>query len=531
MWNKFQKLVHRENSLVGAAGILVITMALSNILGLLRDHYLARNISTYELDIYYAAFRIPDLIFNVLIFGAISAAFIPVFTSYISIGEKKTAWKIANSMISISAALMFLLSIILFFAMPALTPLLVPKFDVARMAKTTELARILTLTPIFFSASYFLGGVLNSFKRFVAYSFAPIIYNLAIIIGAIWIAPIWGITGVVVLVVIGSMLHMLVQVPSAYNLGFRFQPIFDFSLPGVKKIIRLMIPRAIGMGANNIMLVVYTAISSALVAGSIAVFNLANNIQTMPTVVFATSFSTAVFPILAHKSSIGDHKSFSSYLTRSARVIIYLLAPSTVVFVLLRAQIIRLILGSGKFGWDDTKMAALTLGWFAFSLVAQGLIPLFAKAFYAKHNTKTPTIISVISVVVSIVVAYPLAQKMGVAGLALAFSIGSYVNVIILYLLLYKISQNIFSREIWISMAKILIASAVMALVVRWIGHFVYDFVNMERFWGVLVQASIATIAGGVVYLIITYLLGCEELNWALKRRVNGNSEIDKSAT
>lgn len=527
MWQKFQKLVHRENSLVGAAGILVITMTLSNVLGLLRDHYLARNISTYELDIYYAAFRIPDLIFNILIFGAISAAFIPVFTSYISKGDKKTAWRITNSLISISVALLILLAVILYFLMPALTPFLVPKFEASRLEKTTELARMLMLTPIFFSVSYFFGGVLNSFKRFVAYSFAPIVYNLSIIAGAIYAAPRWGIAGVVWFVIIGSVLHILTQVPTVISLGYKFRPVFDFKHPGVIKIVRLMIPRAIGMGANNILLVVYTAISSALAAGSIAVFNLANNIQTMPTVVFATSFSTAVFPILAQKSSIGDHKSFSSYLTRSTRVIIYLLAPLTVIFILLRAQIIRLILGSGKFGWDDTRMAALTLGWFALSLVAQGLIPLFAKAFYAKHDTKTPMIVSVISIIISIAIAYPIAQKMGVAGLALSFSIGSYVNLFLLYILLYKISNKIFSRQIWISTAKILAAAAIMALVVRSVEHLLYNYVNMERFWGVLVQASVAGITGGIVYLIITYLLGCEELNWAIKRRVNGSGEVD----
>jgi len=523
MWQKFQKLVHKENSLVGAAGILVFTMTLSNILGLLRDHYLARNIDTYHLDIYYAAFRIPDLIFNILIFGAISAAFIPVFTSYIAGGEEKTAWRITNSLISISVVTLVILAIVFYFLMPYLTPLLVPKFEIYRLQETTKLAQILMLTPIFFSVSYFLGGVLNSFKRFVAYSFAPIFYNLAIIFGAIFAAPHWGIIGVVYFVVAGSALHMLIQVPTAVSLGWRFRSIFDFKHPGVKKVVRLMIPRAVGMGANNILLIVYTAISSALAAGSIAVFNLANNIQTMPTVVFATSFSTAVFPILAHKASIADHESFSSYLTRSMRVIIYLLAPSTVIFILLRAQIIRLILGSGKFGWSDTKMAALTLGWFSFSLVAQGLIPLFAKAFYARHNTKTPTIISVISIILSIVIAYPLARSMGVAGLALSFSIGSYFNAILLYFLLYKISPEIFSWQIIVSTLKILLASAVMAVVVREGGHLLYNYLEMQRFFGVLIQAGSAAVIGAVVYIILTYIFRCQELQWAIKRKVNGN--------
>lgn len=525
MWNRFKNLVHRENSLFGAAGILILTMTLSNVLGLLRDHYLARHISTSNLDIYYAAFRIPDLIFNILIFGAISAAFIPVFTNMVSKGGKEDGYKLANTLITLGSSALIVLSIVLFFLMPKLTPLIVPDFDPERMAKTTELSRIMLLSPIFFSVSYFIGGMLNSFKRFIAYSFAPIIYNISIIFGAIYLAENFGITAVTWCVIVGSFLHMLIQVPTAVSLGWKFSPSLNYRETGVMKVIKLMIPRAIGMGANNILLVVYTAISSSLAAGSIAVFNLTNNIQTMPTVVFATSFSTAVFPTLAHAISKGDEKSFSSYLGRSIRVIVYLLAPSTAIFILFRAQIIRLILGSGEFGWDDTRMAALTLGWFSVSLVAQGLIPLFAKAFYAKHDTKTPTVISILSIIVSIVIAYPLSQKMGVAGLALSFSIGSYLNAIILFLWLKNAVSKIFNAEFAFSIFKIILASLIMALVVRSIGHLVYNYVNMQTFLGVLSQTVISVFSGAIVYLAATYLLGSQELFWALKRGVNGSGE------
>lgn len=525
MWKRFQNFVHKENSLIGAAGVLIVTMALSNVLGLLRDHYLARNIVTADLDIYYAAFRIPDLIFNILIFGAISAAFIPVFTEYISRGDKKDAFKLANSLISIGAGILIILAIILYFLMPGLTHLIVPNFGSLRMEKTIHLSRILLLTPIFFSVSYFIGGMLNSYKRFIAYSFAPIVYNLSIIIAAVFFAGNFGVVAVAWFVVAGSFLHMLVQVPTAVRLGWRYYPSFNYKDSGIIRVFRLMIPRAIGMGANNILLVVYTAIASALAAGSIAVFNLANNIQTMPTVVFATSFSTAIFPTLAYRASIGDHESFSSYLTRSMRVIIYLLAPSTVIFILLRAQIIRLILGSGKFNWTDTRMAALTLGWFAFSLVAQGLIPLFAKAFYARHDTKTPTIISIASIIVSIAVAYPLSKSMGVPGLALSFSIGSFANAIALYVWLYKLVPKIFNAEIVWSTLKIIFAAFIMAVTVRYFGHFLYNYFNMQKFFGVLEQAAATAIVGALVYIFITYLLGSQELGWALRRRVNGKSE------
>ncbi|MEI6144656.1 MAG: murein biosynthesis integral membrane protein MurJ [Candidatus Berkelbacteria bacterium] len=525
MWKRFQTFVHRENSLIGAAGILIVTTTLSNVLGLLRDHYLARNIATGDLDIYYAAFRIPDLIFNILIFGAISAAFIPVFAAHLAKDEKKEAFKLANSLISLGGAILIVLAIILYFFMPQLSHLIVPDFDSTRLEKTIQLSRILLLTPIFFSVSYFVGGMLNSFKRFIAYSLAPIVYNLSIIIAAIFFAEKFGVVSVAWFVVLGSFLHILVQVPTAVKLGWRFKPLFNYKDSSVRRVFKLMIPRAIGSGANNVMLVVYTAVASSLAIGSIAVFNLANNIQTMPTVVFATSFSTVVFPTLAHRFSAGDDEGYSSYLTRSMRVIIYLLAPSTVIFILLRAQIIRLILGSGKFDWSDTKMAALTLGWFSFSLIAQGLIPLFAKAYYARHNTRIPTYISVVSIFISIAIAFPLARIMGVAGLALAFSIGSYLNALALYFWLHRVVPQIFNHEIVWSGLKVIFASLVMAVVVRYLGHYLYGYFNMDRFFGVLEQAVVTIVVGALVYILITYLLGCEELIWAIKRRVNVKSE------
>jgi putative peptidoglycan lipid II flippase len=196
-----------------------------------------------------------------------------------------------------------------------------------------------------------------------------------------------------------------------------------------------------------------------------------------------------------------------------------------VIFILLRAQIIRLILGSGKFGWEDTRIAAVTLGWFSISLIAQGLIPLFAKAFYARENTKTPTLISVISIVISIAIAYPLAKSMGVAGLALSFSIGSFINALALFVLLQRISSSILNKEVIYSVIKIFFATAVMALVLRSTAHYLYGIVDMQRFWGVLTQAGVATFVAALVYISLTYIFGSQELFWALKRGVNGHGK------
>jgi len=391
------------------------------------------------------------------------------------------------------------------------------------MAETVKYSRVLMLTPIFFSCSYIIGGILNSYKRFLTYSLAPLFYNFSIIIGAYFFAPRYGLKAVVVAVVFGSFLHLMVQLPSAIRIGYRHSWVFEWGHKSIKRIVRLMVPRTIGMGTNQVMLLIFTAIASMLAAGSITSFELGNNIQTMPSVVFGTSFATAVFPTLTAKIALDDNKGFAFYLNRAMRSIAFLLIPSTVIFILLRAQIIRLILGSGKFNWEDTRRTAMVLGFFSISLLAQGLIPLLARAFYALKNTKTPMYVAIISALVSVIFGYPLARIYGVAGLAFAFSIGSFTNAIILYYYLNKRYSSILNKHLFKSLALITFISFVMGLAIWATMHISANFVDMNRFFGVLTQTVISLLAGGIVYFGLSYLFDCEEMKWALTRKINGN--------
>ncbi|HOX41549.1 MAG TPA: murein biosynthesis integral membrane protein MurJ [bacterium] len=517
LFNQFS----RENSVRGASLILIITLAISNILGLLRDRFLAKNISTYYLDTYYASFRIPDLIFNFLILGAITSAFIPVFSDFLANKEEKKAWRITNELVNLAVVTMIGFGVLLYFLMPYLIPLLVPGFAQDRLNETIKYSRLLMVTPVFFSISYIMGGVLNSYRRFFAYSLAPLFYNTSIIVGALWVAPRYGVLGVVYSVIVGSFLHLLIQVIPVVRMGYRYKAIISFKDTAIKKILTLMIPRTISMGANQVMLVVYTAIASALTAGSISAFTYANNIETVPVVVLGTSFATAVFPTLASKISSGDKSAFAFYLNRSVRTIGYVLIPTSILMILLRAHIVRLILGSGKFNWQDTRMTALALGFFAFSILAQGLIPLLAKAFYALKDTKTPMYISIATVATSSLIAYPLSQQFSVAGLALAFSIGSYFNAIALIYYLKKIYSEIFDTSFIASFFRTLSISVVAGGFV-WAGlHLFSSMVDMTRFWGVLTQAILSSVIGLAIFLLLSRLFDQEELRWAVTRRIN----------
>ena len=524
MVKKFSNFFNSKNSVRSASIILVITMTLSNVLGLLRDHFLAGKIPTSELDIYFAAFRIPDLVFNFLILGAISSAFIPVFCGFIEDKKMDEGWKVVNILLNISVILLALSAVLMYFLMPYLTPLVVPYFTIEKMAEVTKLSRLLMLTPIFFSISYIFSGVLNSYKRFVSYAIAPLIYNLAIIIGILTVSEELGVLGIVYFVIVGSILHFLVQLPTSIKLGFRYQAIIDLKNKAIRRIIKLMLPRTLGMGVNQIMLIVYTAIASTLVVGSISAFNFANNIQTMPIVVFGTSFATAVFPTLTRAIANKDNEKFSFYLNRSIRAIAFILIPLSALFILLRAQIVRLILGSGEFAWSDTKATAVTLGFFSLSLFAQGAIPLLARAFYALKNTKTPMYVSIATVIVSVFFGYYLSTSMGVAGLALAFTIGSYFNAIMLYFLLSKQYNFSLDKKFFYIIVKITFVSFITAVFVWLTMNLAADIVNMQTFWGIFEQFTISFVMGAVIYFALTYMMKFEELTWVMRRKINGSN-------
>lgn len=521
MVKTLSKIFHSQNSIRAASLLLVVTLALSNVLGLFRDHFLARYISTANLDVYFASFRIPDLIFNFLILGAIYSALVPIFSDLKAKGDMQHAWKVVNVILNVFMLAMAFSAIVIYILMPYLVKIIVPDFTTDKMSQMIKLSRMLMLTPLFFSASYVISGVLNSYNRFVAYSFAPLLYNLSIITGILILGPSMGIEGIVYFVLIGSILHLLIQLPTAFKLGFKYQVILDLKDKAVLSVFKLMIPRTVTMGISQILLLIFTSIASALATGSISAFNFANNIQTVPTVVFGSSMATAIFPTLTEAASISNNEKFCNYMNKTIRTISYLIIPISVAMYLLRAQIIRLILGSGQFAWNDTTATAQTLGFFALSLLPQALIPLFSRGFFAVKDTKTPMYMGILSTVIGIMFAYLLAPKYGVGGLALAFGISSYLNAILLYFGLIRIPCYSPDREFLPSIVKIVLISLIMAVAMQFSKHFFSNYINMSTFIGVFEQSVLVIIISIVVFLILSKIFKLEELDWAIKRKVS----------
>lgn len=440
--------------------ILGISYFLSALLGLLRDRLLAGRFGAgSELDVYFAAFRIPDFIYHLLILGGFSAAFLPLFSDYFS-KDKEEAWKMANYLLNAFLFFLVLISLIIFIFTPGIIRLLFPGFNPQEQVLAVPLVRLLFLSPIIFGISNLLSGILHYFNRFLVYGLTPILYNLGIIVGIIFLSPVFGIFGVGMGVILGAFFHMAIQIPSVVNCGFNYRFLFNLKHPALKRVFNLMMPRIFGVAAQQINLIVIMAIASTITAGSISIFNFSNNMQGLPVGIIGVSFAVAAFPALSRFWSENQKKEFFESFYLVFRRIIFFIVPISLLVFLLRMPIVSFIYRTGKFGWEETQLTAACLGLFSISIFAQSLIPLFARVFFSWQDTKTPTLIAVFSVAFNIASAFFLVhilsfsnffsvflsgffnlQKAGdisVIGLPLAFSSAAILQFFLLFIFFRK---------------------------------------------------------------------------------------------
>ncbi|MCX6811387.1 MAG: murein biosynthesis integral membrane protein MurJ [Candidatus Berkelbacteria bacterium] len=524
MFDFIRRKFTARNSVALASVYLAFFALLSRILGIFRDRlFAARFGAGNELDAYFAAFRIPDFIFNLLIIGALSAAFIPVFTRYLTRNHEDEAFKISNSVTNLVVLLWIVVALIIFiFARPILG-LLVPGFNAEKLGLTVSLTRIMLLSPLFFGISAVAGSMLNSFRRFFSFALAPVLYNLGIIAGAIFLTPKFGVYGLAMGVVFGAFLHMLLQQINAYMLGYRYQRILDLKHPGVRRIIKLALPRILGMAVDQIDLFVQTLIGSLLIVGTVAAFNFANNLASLPVGLFGVALATAVFPTLAEKAGLRRDSDFVYEFSRVARVILFLTIPTSAMIILLRAQIVRLVLGTGNFSWHDTRLTFGILGFLAISIFAFALIPLLARAFYAFEDTRTPVYIGITSVVIDIILALTFVGKinigidLGPQGLALAYSISTIIQMLLLFIFLQRKLKIIDFKSIFLSILKFGIATLFMIPAVQWSKFAISPFIRTDTGVGILIQALVAILVGIISYSIVAFILRCDEFRLVVR--------------
>lgn len=529
------RLFHRQTAHVTSAALLLGIASLgSRVIGLLRDHLLAASFGAGPiLDAYYAAFRWPDALYNLFIVGALTAGFIPVFTACREQEGEGAAADFAGRMLSLVAIVMTVLAGFLILAADWIVPATVKGFSVTQIQETIALTRIMAWSPLLLGVSAVMGGVLQATKRFIAFATAPVFYNIGIILGIVVLAPRFGIRGVAMGVVLGAALHALIQAWPVLRTHA-----FHFSLPRrqdahLRRVLALMGPRTIGLAITQLNLLVLLAMASSLADGSVSVLSFANNVQSVPLGLIGISFAVAALPALAESVAKKDRTQTTELVMRITRQVLFLIIPLAAWLILLRAQTVRLLLGQGAFDWDDTRQTALLVGWFAVSLPAQALIPLFARVWYAYQNARIPLMVGIVGEGVNIVSALILRRYFGVAGLAIAFSLAAFVQVIGLRFLLVK--YKLINRSpAWIEAWKLFVAVSASLVIGYGAKYLIGTLVPLRYVWQVLLQMSATGVACVMTYIAVMEITKMKEwcdlrvmIRTRIWRRMKPSAEVD----
>jgi len=520
-----------------AAFLIAISSAISGILGLVRDGLLAGYFGVWaETNSYFAAFRINDFFYNLFIVGGLVVAFLPLFSEYYS-KEKERAWEMVNYVLNTFLVLLVLTSSFIFIFAPQLVKVITPGFSSQEKILTGNLVRVMILSPVFFGLSAVFSGILQYFNRFLIYSLAPILYNLGIIFGILFLTPYLGIFGVAVGVVFGAACHWLIQIPIALNCGFKYKFLFNFKYPAIKRIFYLALPRLFAIASQQINLIVITAIASTI-GGGISIFNFSNNLYYFPIGILAVPFAIASFPTLSKNWASGQKEKFFQNFYSVFRQIIFLIIPASFLIFILRSQMVRLILGTfgekGKFDWVATQLTAASLGLFSIGIVAIALIPLLARTFFSFQDTKTPTLIAILTVTLNIILSVFFVwllqssnffhdflaivlklkkiENISVIGLPLAFSISAIFQFILLLIFLYKKIGNFDIEEIFIPTLKIFFISLLAGLSSYLVLYFADYFVDTHTVTGIFIQAVSSALTGLFIYLALALLFKFPEL-------------------
>ncbi|MFA5995799.1 MAG: murein biosynthesis integral membrane protein MurJ [Patescibacteria group bacterium] len=485
------------------AGILGMASLLSYILGLWRDRLLAGQFGAgTDLDVFNSSFIIPDIIINLLA-AALTTAFIPVFTQLWQQQGKEASWRVVNKLMNLLSLLMLAAVLLAWLFMPQLTHLVAPGFNAEQRLLLIQTTRLMLLSPLLFSISTIFGSTLQGLQRFVSYAISPLLYNVGIVLGIIFLAPRFGIIGVVAGVIAGAGLHMIVRLIELIKTGWRWQWLTDWHDPAIIQTVKLMLPRIIGLLTVQANLWIYNAFGSLLTSGSITVFNLARNFQSLPVSLFGIALASAAFPVLSTAYADKNNIEYQQKLHWTMRQIIFFTVPASLAMIALAQPLIGTLLGTGAFSQEAVLATSITLTMFAISIPLESLLHILARAFYARHNTVAPVIIAVIAMLVNIITCWIASKYIGVTGLALGFVLTALTQVVLLFYWLKR--KKIYGQDktVLITFAKSLLASGLMSLTI----------------WGVyqlhlrtLFTLGIGVMVGTVTYLGLALLLRMPEI-------------------
>lgn len=523
-----------------AALVLAVFSVLSQLFGLLRDRLLATMVGpSAALDVYYAAFRIPDFIYNS--FGILFSVtvLIPFIAEYLKEEKEGNPQKLKvflNSTFTVYFWGMMALCLLVGILMPWLTQVTAPGFDAVQHAQLVLFSRVMLISPFLFGLSSLLSSFAQVEKKFFSFAIAPLFYNVGILLGVIVLLPRMGMAGVVIGVVLGAIMYFVIQLPALVALR-RIPKIvgtIDWSL--IKKVMTLSLPRTIGSSLTSVTFIMMTAIASLLAAGSLSVFQLSYNIENSPLLVFGVSYAVAAFPTMTRLFADGKKKEMLDVFYRTTRNLFFLTIPIALLMIVLRAHIVRILLGAGEFSWNDTRLVAASVALFCISVTAQSMILLLVRAFFATGDTWGPLKVNIKAVIgtgamaLGLVWLYhhailfhhfinSLLRIDGVTGgsvvlLALAFSLGQIGNAVALWHRFHRRMQvaqtetKLLRRSLTHMIAAGIIGAAVSYATLSVIGA----SVDQSTFVGILIQAVIATTTGLVGYSLVLLALGNQDI-------------------
>ncbi len=498
-----QRHILRNTLLVG------VSFALAAGAGLMRNAVIGRLFGIgADLDAYYAAFKLPDLLFTIVAGGALATAFIPVFADFLADDDRAGAWRLASAITNLVVLVVSGLSILAAFIAPWLVRhLIAPGFDASRQAETVAVMRLVLLSTVVFGVSAVQSSVLHGFKHFLLPAIAPVVYPLGVAAGALWLAPVWGVRGLAVGALVGALLHLAVKVPALLHYGFRWWPVLDLSSSSVRRVLVLMGPRVLDLGVFHLTLLATTNLASRLGPGSVSALEWGWDAMQLPETVIGTAFGLVAFPTLAELAARGDVAGLRSTLGGALRAVLALTLPAAFGLILLGRPLLQLLYQRGAFDAAATDAVYTALRFYALGLVGHACLELAARTFFARQDTVTPLLVAAGSAGVNITLALLLMSLMGHGGLALANSLAVSAEVLVLLFILRRRLEGIEGWQTLRSFGRIFLATCVMSLAMLAV-------ITVQQRLGTSVLWMVTTggIVGVVSYLVAGLLLGIKSL-------------------
>jgi len=515
--NTFLLLNKTQTNILSAASVIMTAVAISRVLGLFRDRLLAGRFTPEELGVYYAAFRLPNMIFELLVMGALATAFIPVFTASLITKGSREAFRIASSVINIGLLVFAFFSFPILLFTKQICYLLAPGFDEAQIKLMVSFTQIMILAQVFpLIIGNFFTGILQSFRNFLLPSLAPVIYNVGIIIAILIFTPFVGLYAPVLGVVIGAVLFTVIQIPAIISLGYRHDFNFSFSDPGTREVGKLMLPRTLGLAVSQIDTTVDLVLCTLLGASAVTVFNFALHLQQVPVGLFGASIAQATLPSLSSFFAQKNINEFKKIFISSFHQILFLVVPLSAILIVLRIPLVRLVFGSSVlFDWESTVSTGKILAFFSISLFAQAEVHLIARSFYAMHNSKTPVIIGAISVAINTALSllFILVYHYQVWFLGLSSSIASILNMLLLLIFFDRKVSSLDRFELLFPALKIFLAGTIAGVAlyipIKLFDQLVFD---TTRTINLIMLTTVSTVIGLSVYMFFAWFLGVSQV-------------------